>query len=175
MSDTAAFTHCPYDGRPLTPCPDGEGRLRPTCGCGFIDYANPKPCVAVVVEDQGRILLGKRAHEPSRGLWDILGGFIDAGETAEEAVVREIREESGLEVRITRYLGSFLDDYGPRRLPTLNLAYAATPCGGAAGAASDIAELCWFAVEELPTVWAFPHQPRVIAAWRQAALKSFSS
>lgn len=172
MADGPTFTHCPYDGSPLAPRPDGEGTTRPTCSsCGFTDYGNPKPCVAVIVEDAGRILLGKRAHEPSKGLWDILGGFIDAGETAEEAVHREMKEESGLEVRITRFLGTFLDTYGPRRLPTLNLAYVAVPTGGAARAASDIAELRWFAAAELPAVWAFPHQPRVIEAWRDSTQK----
>lgn len=166
MNDSPVFTHCPYDGAALFPRPDGEGITRPTCAaCGFVDYGNPKPCVVAVVEDNGRILLGKRAHEPSKGLWDILGGFIDAGETAEAAVLREVREESGLEVRITRILGTFIDTYGPRQLPTLNIAYVAVPTGGAARAASDIAELCWFAAAKLPAVWAFPHQPRVIEAW----------
>jgi ADP-ribose pyrophosphatase YjhB (NUDIX family) len=121
----------------------------------------------VLVEEQGRILLGRRAVEPGKGLWDILGGFIDAGETAEEAARREILEESGLQVRIDRYLGSFPDVYGPRRLPTLNLGFVAVPTGGTLRAATDIGELRWFAGDELPGVWAFPHQVKMIELWRK--------
>jgi len=163
----ALFSFCPYDGTRLAAHGDGEGHARPACpACGFVDYANPKPCVAVVIEDNGRVLLGRRAFEPSVGLWDILGGFLEAGETAEDAVHREIAEESGLQVRITHYLGSFPDVYGPWEVPTLNLGFAAVPIGGALRSASDVAELRWFAADQLPAVWAFPHQPRIIAAWR---------
>jgi NADH pyrophosphatase NudC (nudix superfamily) len=101
-------------------------------------------------------------------LWDILGGFIDAGETAEEAVCREILEETGLRVRITRYLGSFPDTYGPRQVPTLNLGFVTLVTSGALHPATDVAEVRWFAATELPRVWAFPHQPKVIEAWRGA-------
>jgi NADH pyrophosphatase NudC (nudix superfamily) len=163
----ALFDFCPYDGNRLVSGPDGEGVARPGCpSCGFIDYANPKPCVAVVVEQEGRVLLGRRAFDPAKGLWDILGGFIDANETAEEAVRREILEETGLRVTIKRYLGSFPDTYGPRGLPVLNLAFVAVAEGGTTQAASDVAELRWFAEEDLPEVWAFPHQVKVIEAWR---------
>lgn len=167
------FTFCPYDGARLVARTDGEGRQRPTCSaCGFVDYCNPKPCVEIVVEEQGRVLLGRRAFEPSLGLWDILGGFIETDETAEAAVHREIAEESGLQVRITRYLGSFPDVYGPWEVPTLSFAFTAEPIGGVLRSASDVAELRWFAAEDLPTEWAFPHQPKVIAAWRQQGSKS---
>lgn len=121
----------------------------------------------MLVENDGKLLLGKRASEPAKGMWDILGGFIDAGETAEEAVRREIKEEAGLDVAITRYLGSFPDTYGPRRVSTLNLGYVTRPTGGTLRAASDVAEVAWLAVAELPMTWAFPHQEKIIAAWLQ--------
>jgi NADH pyrophosphatase NudC (nudix superfamily) len=166
MTDFSPFLFCPYDGTRLTPR-HAEGVSRPTCpACDFVDYANPKPCVAVLIEQAGKLLLGKRAVEPAKGMWDILGGFIDAGETAENAVHREIKEETGLDVTITRYLGSFPDTYGPRRVPTLNLGYLAVPSGGRLQAASDVAELAW--LSELPTTWAFPHQEQIIAAWRKS-------
>src|SRR5262249_44138128 len=144
MQDTSRFACCPYDGTRLDGRRDAEGRSLRVCrACGFIDYGNPKPCVAVLVEEAGRVLLGRRAVEPAKGAWDILGGFIDAGESAEEAVHRELREETGLQVRITRYLGSFADTYGPRGVPTLNLGFVAVPVAGMMRPASDVAELCW--------------------------------
>jgi len=171
MTDSFAFAFCPYDGTRLAARPDADGVARPACpACGFIDYGNPKPCVAVLVEEGGRLLLGRRAVEPAKGLWDILGGFIDAGESAEEAAHREILEESGLRVTITRYLGTFPDTYGPRGLPVLNLGFVAVPVGGSLRSASDVAELRWFAAGELPQTWAFPHQPKLIEAWRGVGL-----
>lgn len=168
MTYAVPFVFCPYDGHKLVSHLE-EGITRPACpACGFIDYANPKPCVAVIVEQDGKILLGLRATEPAKGLWDILGGFIDAGETAEDAVHREILEETGLRVEIVRYLGSFPDTYGPRRLPTLNLGFVAVPVGGTLRAASDVGEVRYFAADQLPEVWAFPHQVQIIAAWRDA-------
>ena len=57
------------------------------------------PCVGAVIHDPaGRLLLIRRGHDPHRGLWSLPGGRIEAGESPEQAVVREVREETGLEV-----------------------------------------------------------------------------
>src|SRR5580693_7928125 len=65
------------------------------------------PCVgAVINDDQGRLLLIKRGHEPGAGLWSIPGGRIEPGETDAEALVREMREETGLAVEAGPLLGS---------------------------------------------------------------------
>jgi ADP-ribose pyrophosphatase YjhB (NUDIX family) len=64
------------------------------------------PCVgAVVRDDDGRLLLVRRANEPGRGLWSVPGGRVEAGETAEQAVVREVAEETGLQVVVTGLAG----------------------------------------------------------------------
>ncbi len=65
------------------------------------------PCVgAVIRDDEGRLLMILRGHDPGRGLWSIPGGRIEPGETAEEAVVREVREETGLTVTCGPMLGT---------------------------------------------------------------------
>lgn len=65
------------------------------------------PCVGAVIRDEaGRLLMILRGHEPGRGLWSIPGGRIEPGETPEAAVVREVREETGLDVRCGPLLGS---------------------------------------------------------------------
>jgi 8-oxo-dGTP diphosphatase len=65
------------------------------------------PCVGAVLRDEGgRLLMILRGHDPGRGLWSIPGGRIEPGETAEEAVVREVEEETGLTVTCGRLLGT---------------------------------------------------------------------
>jgi ADP-ribose pyrophosphatase YjhB (NUDIX family) len=64
------------------------------------------PCVGAVVHDPaGRLLLIRRGHDPHRGRWSLPGGRIEAGESPEQAVVREVREETGLQVRPRRAIG----------------------------------------------------------------------
>ena len=68
-------------------------------------------CVGAVIFDAGgRLLLVKRANPPARGTWSIPGGRVEAGETDEQAVVREVHEETGLHVRIVREVGTVLRD-----------------------------------------------------------------
>lgn len=64
-------------------------------------------CVgAVMVDDAGRLLMVRRAHEPGRGRWSIPGGRVEAGETDAQALIREVAEETGLVVEIVRLLGT---------------------------------------------------------------------
>lgn len=65
------------------------------------------PCVgAIVFDEHGRLLLIRRAHAPAAGLWSIPGGRVEPGEDAVAATVREVREETGLDVRVVREVGS---------------------------------------------------------------------
>lgn len=84
-----------------------------TCpSCGKHYYFNPKPCVAIVLSNnKGNILLVKRAYEPFKGWWDIPGGFLEENETLEQALKRELKEETGLRATDVQYLGSLFADY----------------------------------------------------------------
>jgi ADP-ribose pyrophosphatase YjhB (NUDIX family) len=106
------FDACPRCGeRSLERPADGANPFR--CGrCGFVLYFNAASAVAALVVDAGgRMLFIRREQEPARGLLAMPGGFVDPGETAEEALRREVREEVGLEVRGIRYLASFANRY----------------------------------------------------------------
>ena len=152
---------------------DGGGRRVECPGCGFIAYANPVPAVcALVVGDDGRLLLARRAHEPQAGAWDTPGGFVEEGEHPLEALVRELREETGLEVEPGRFVGIWIDVYGDAldAPTTLNLYWEATITGGTLAAADDVAELAWFEPHALPSgELAFPSVRGALAAWRDAA------
>ncbi len=98
----------------------------------------------------GRVLLARRARPPQQGLWDTPGGFVEPGELPEDAVVRELREETGLEVEPVRLIGFFLDRYGDDGVSTLNIHYEARVLGGEESPADDVSELGWFPLDAIP-------------------------
>ena len=93
---------CSHCGQPVTQLvPEGDHRLRYVCtACGQVHYQNPKIVAGCVPEHDGRILLCRRAIEPRRGYWTIPAGFMENGETTQEAARRESVEEALAEVEI---------------------------------------------------------------------------
>ena len=84
-----------------------------TCSdCSFNYYANSSAAVAVLLfNEKGELLFTRRAIEPHRGKLDLPGGFIDRMETAEQAAVREIQEELGIEIHSLKYFCSYPNEY----------------------------------------------------------------
>lgn len=150
----------------------GEGRVS-CAACGFVGWANSAPCaVALVEDDEGRLLLGRRAVEPYRGLWDTPGGYLHEHEHPLEGLRRELLEETGLVVEPTAFLGVWMDWYGegPAANSTLNLVWRARAVSGELRAADDVAELAWFPPGGLPAEQelAFTLLPGVFTAWLRA-------
>lgn len=154
-------------GRPPVTCP----------ACGVEHWVNAKPCAGVLIMRDGRLLLLRRANEPWRGRWDIPGGFCDPQEHPIETAAREAREETGLEVEMTGFLGLWLDRYPDpadteHPVETLNAYYHARAEPGAQVAtpdAAETAEIAWFEPDALPPEVAFPHHAEaVLAAWQEA-------
>lgn len=80
--------------------------------CSFSFYINSAAAVAIlIINNQNELLLTKRAFDPEKGKLDLPGGFVDIGESAEQAVVRELKEELNLEAVNLRYLGSYPNEY----------------------------------------------------------------
>ena len=91
------FRHCPVCGSDRFVVHDEKSKRCEQCG--FVYYLNPSSAtVAVIVNERDELLVVRRAKEPARGTLDLPGGFCDCGETAEEGVVREVMEETGLRV-----------------------------------------------------------------------------
>jgi ADP-ribose pyrophosphatase YjhB (NUDIX family) len=140
--------------------------------CGFVFYASSKATAgALVVDDEGRVLLGRRRAQPFEGRWDIPGGFLEEGEHPLDGMRRELREETGLEVEPIEFLGIWMDRYGGDSTAesTLNLYWTARPVAGEPDPADDVSELRWFAPDELPgqDELAFENVPQVLSAWRE--------
>lgn len=169
MALLAGWTLCPRCRGSLAP--NEHGGLR--CGdCGYSVYAVPSVSACVLVEDgEGRLLLARRAGEIEHGKWDLPGGFIHEGEEPADAAVRELREETGLEVELGDFVGFWTDWYGdaPDAAFTVNFYWRGCVVGGGEPqAADDVNELRWFAPDELPArdEIAFANVPLVIEAWR---------
>lgn len=157
-------------------CPRCAAPVRRAAGraecdaCGFVAYANSAPTAsAVLVDEQGRVLLARRGVEPELGKWDLPGGFLEEGEEPLDGLRRELHEETGLEVEPLSFLGAWVDRYGDGEgaIATLNLYWLAQAVGEP-HAADDVAELCWFAAGELPEL-AFRVNALVLEAWQRAA------
>jgi ADP-ribose pyrophosphatase YjhB (NUDIX family) len=103
-----------------------------------------------VRDGAGRVLLGRRGVEPFLGLWDTPGGFVEPGESLEECVRRELREEAGIEVEVGRLVATVPDTYGPTGDATVNAFYDCLLLSGEPRPDDDVAELRWFAPDELP-------------------------
>ena len=140
---------------------------QPTCTrCGFVFWQNSKPCAGVLVVDQGKLLLVRRAFEPFKDWWDVPGGFLAEGEHPEAGAVRELEEETGLHIRLTSLVGIFMDVYETSGDATLNVFYTGEVAGGVATAGSDATDLRWFAIDEIPERIAFACNREAINAWR---------
>lgn len=116
------FRYCPVCGSRNFIIHNKQSKRCETCG--FIDYVNPKAAVvAIITNANGEILVCRRAKDPAKGTLDLPGGFTDLNETAEEAVVREVKEETGLIVTTTRYLFSLpnIYTYSQLDIPTMDL------------------------------------------------------
>jgi len=120
------WRHCPRCAAPLATVTAPFVRC---AACGFESWANSAATANALIEDaDGRVLLGRRARDPDRGLWDIVGGFLEEAEHPLDALVREVREETGLDVVPGAFLGCWTDVYGEpgaRVIHTLNLFWRA--------------------------------------------------
>ncbi len=123
--------------------------------CGFTYYLNPKASVAVfVMDNRSRLLVCRRAFEPCRGMLDLPGGFTECGETAEEAVVRELSEEIGWAPQEMTYLCSYpnIYRYSGFDVHTMDLFYLCKMGDTAQLIASDdVADCFWLSRQEIKT------------------------
>jgi 8-oxo-dGTP diphosphatase len=149
----------------------GEMSERRRCpACGWMFYANPVPAVIAVITRGDQVLLTRRAHEPHAGTWDLPGGFLEADESPEAGLRRELREELGLTVRRASPIVLATDRYGRGGFPILTVIYRVTTAPGRITAADDVSEARWFPRARLPyRQIAFPSVRRELRAWLEGA------
>ena len=122
--------------------------------CGFTYYQNPcSATAAFIINDKQEMLVVRRAKEPAKGTLDLPGGFVDMGETVEQGMLREIKEETGLDVEEIQYLFSSPNVYmySGMGVHTLDMDFLVPVHGDsvAVKAADDAAEALWIPINEV--------------------------
>ncbi len=136
MTPSDLFRFCPRCGGPATP---GANPLR-CSACDLTYFFNPTVAAgAYVFNSAGEVLLTRRAKEPAKSKFGLPGGFLDVGESAEDGLRRELREEVNLEVADVRLLCSAANSYEYKGVtyPVCDLIFTATAAGVAAVQAPD--------------------------------------
>ena len=126
----------------------------PKCGESLVRYRNPFPTVDIIIELPEGIVLIERKNPPHG--WALPGGFVDYGESLENAAIREAREETSLEINGLRLLGCYSDPSRDSRFHTISTVFIAT-AKGTPVAADDAINLKVFSLNNLPSQLCFDH------------------
>ena len=146
-------------------------RLRPVCPrCGWVYYFAPQVAGAAIIAraDDDTFLLVQRGEDPGKGLWGLPGGFVELGETVQDALAREVLEETGYIVELGALLGvwSFFNDV--KNIAGIVWIYAARVTGGVLHVASDSVAAEWVTYDAaLNLPLAFETHREAITKWRE--------
>jgi 8-oxo-dGTP diphosphatase len=126
------------------------GKDRPICPtCDWVYFPDPKVAVAVLIVEDGKVLLARRNNDPQRGLWSLPAGFVDAGEDPVQAAIRECQEETGLVVNVTGLIEVIAGREHPRGSDIL-IVYKAEIVGGELHPGDDADQVDFFPPDEYP-------------------------
>jgi len=149
---------------------DDHGRLPATCpACGHIHYRNPAPAAGILLRSSGDVLLVKRKFEPAAGAWCIPAGFMEYGESPERCAVRELREETGLVVRLTGLFGVYAGFDDPR-VPAVLILYYDERTGGRLRPGDDAIEARYWPLRRPPRRIAFAAHRRALEELRETGV-----
>ena len=126
----------------------------PHCGKESQQYRNPFPTVDIIIEVEGKILLIERLNKPFG--WALPGGFVDYGESLEEAAIREAREETGLNLENLRQFKAYSEPERDPRQHNISMVFTAE-AHKEPKAGDDAKNAQLFAIDELPTKLCFDH------------------
>lgn len=165
------FVYCPYCKEPIERVVI-EGRKRQQCSkCKEIFYVNPLPAVsAIVANEEGRILLTLRDREPCENMWCLPMGFAEADENIQEAVLRELEEETSIKGEIARLIDVQTSDNFYHGNVVI-ISYEIEKTGGKAKAGDDAKEVQFFSPDSLPEL-AFTVNKQALDKYLQLKNKS---
>jgi len=145
-----------------------EGRDRKICtACGTILYENPAPTTAALITNaENKLLLVKRARNPEKGSWCLPGGFLEIGESPEQGVLRELKEETNLEGSVEYLVGLAPSMHGHWG-DVVVIGFAVQVNGGAIEPGDDAEAAQYFSFDALPQL-AFQTHRRLINLFRDS-------
>lgn len=155
--------HCPYCGEIIIKKYEDNVQRDFCPACKSFFYENPLPVVSSILESSRQILLVKRDRAPSKGLWCLPTGFAEAGESIEQAALRELEEETGIKGKIVKLLD--VDSYKSRFYgDLLFLTFVVQQSGGKLCAGDDCTQAMFWPVNKLPPL-AFRSNKRALDAY----------
>ncbi len=122
-----------------------------------MEYKSPSLAVDGVIIKDNQILLIKRKNDPYKDKWAMPGGFVEYGERTEDAVLREVKEETGLEAKISQLVGVYSDPKRDPRKHVVSITYLLKDISGTEKGGDDAKEAKWWNINKLPEL-AFDHQ-----------------
>jgi ADP-ribose pyrophosphatase YjhB (NUDIX family) len=143
------------------------------CGAGHDNWINPAVGVSAYVIKNGKVLFGVRSSDPGKGKLDVPGGFVEVHESAEQAAIREAKEEFGIDITVQHCLGTYPGIYNGR--PSLDIAFVASMTDQDIKALDDMSggKPVWRSMEDLPASdevvdqWVTAAQKDLLVWWRK--------
>jgi ADP-ribose pyrophosphatase YjhB (NUDIX family) len=161
---TSKYQFCPWCGSGLI-LNWLAGKERPACPrCNYVCFRNPYPAVSVLVIQDGQVLLGKRSGDPGRDKWSLPSGYVEFEEDFISTGVREVQEETGLQVEIDEVL-SVQSAFLPPDYHFLGIYLLGRVVNGTLQAGDDLQELGWFPVANPLPEMAFETDKNLIAGY----------
>jgi ADP-ribose pyrophosphatase YjhB (NUDIX family) len=138
-----------------------NGRPHPTCaGCGFVFWNHAHPVTSVIIEDHGKILLVRRAFKPLQGYWCLPGGYIHYTELPQTAAIREVKEETNLDIQTQDLIGVYQIDNDPVGV-NLDIIWTGLVLGGRLRTNEESTEAKYFDRNKLPLMIAYKHRQAI--------------
>ena len=123
------------------------------------EYRNPALTVDTIIHENDKIILIKRLNNPYKNYWAIPGGFVEYGEKVEDAAIREAKEETGLDIKLTRLVGVYSDPNRDPRGHTVSIAYLAEIVDGNLKPDSDAKDAKFINISDIDKInLAFDHE-----------------
>lgn len=159
------FKFCPWCGRLLAE-KKLDGRNRHACpNCGYVWYKNPVPAAGAIIHNENGLLLVKRKFPPKENDWCLPAGFQEYDESPMECCIREVKEETGLEIKIDSLFWNYKAGDDPRTMVVLIL-YLASITGGRQNPGDDAIEVEFFALDNIPPNIAFSAHIKALTQFR---------
>ncbi len=156
------YSFCPKCSNKLKLKTRDKTKIKQCSNCGFIFWNNPIACCSIVLHQENKVLMLQRAKEPFKNYWVLPGGFMNIDETPQDAIKRETKEETGLDIEIDGIVGAYRIDNDPRGIH-IDIIYH-TEVSGQTPVLNKKEDINWvfFPIEQLPKDIAYKHKNAIM-------------